>query len=359
MTNREQEILELIRKNPMISQNDLAKTLGITRSSVAVHITNLIKKGRIAGKGYIVKDEEFVTVVGGVNVDIIGFPNSSLVPKDSNPGRVKISLGGVGRNIAENLVKLGIHTKLISAVGEDIYGQKVLDEARLIGLDMQDSLILREQPTSTYMAVLDEKGDMNVAIAHMDIFEKISIDFIKQKKHLIENSKACVIDTNIPKEVIEYILTNNKKTDFFLDTVSTAKAVKIKNLIGNFHTIKPNRIEAEILSGIKINSEKDFEACAEYFLNKGVKRVFISLGEKGLYYNDGINKSHIPAHKINVVNATGAGDAFMAALVYCYYNDFDMDYSARFAMSASVLTLSHENTINPNMSVENVNSLIK
>lgn len=359
MTNREHEILELIKKNPMISQNDLSKTLGITRSSVAVHITNLIKKGRIAGKGYIVKDEEFVTVVGGVNVDITGFPSSNLVLKDSNPGRIKISLGGVGRNIAENLVKLGIHTKLISAVGEDIYGQKVLDEARLIGLDMQDSLILKEQPTSTYMAVLDEKGDMSVAIAQMDIFEKISIEFIKQKKYLIENSKACVIDTNIPREAIEYILTNNKKTDFFLDTVSTAKAMKVKDLIGNFHTIKPNRIEAEMLSGIKINSEKDFEACAEYFLNKGVKRVFISLGEEGLYYNDGISRSHIPAHKTSVVNATGAGDAFIAALVYSYYNDFDISYSARFAMAASVLALSHEDTINPNMSVENVNSLIK
>lgn len=359
MTNREQEILKLIKKNPMVSQNDLSEALGITRSSVAVHITNLIKKGRIAGKGYIVQDEEFITVVGGVNVDITGFPSSNLMQKDSNPGRVKISLGGVGRNIAENLVKLGVHTKLISAVGEDIYGQTVLDEARLIGLDMQDSLILKEQPTSTYMAILDENGDMDVAIAHMDIFEKISIDFIKQKKHLIENSKACVIDTNIPREVIEYILTNNKKTDFFLDTVSTAKALKIKDLIGNFHTIKPNKIEAQILSGIKINSEKDLEACAEYFLNKGVKRVFISLGEEGLYYNDGGNKSHVPAHKINVVNATGAGDAFIAALVYCHYNDFDINYSARFAMSASVLALSHEDTINPNMSVENVNRLIK
>lgn len=359
MTNREQEILELIRKKPMISQHDLSKALGITRSSVAVHITNLIKKGYIAGKGYIIKDEDFVTVVGGVNVDIVGFPSSKLVQMDSNPGRVKISFGGVGRNIAENLVKLGIHTKLISAVGDDLYGHKVFDEARLIGLDMQDSLILKQQSTSTYMAILDEKGDMNVAIAHMDIFDNITNDFIKQKKHLIENSKACVIDTNMPKEVIEYILTNNKKTDFFLDTVSTVKAMKVKELIGNFHTIKPNKFEAEMLSGIKIKSEKDFDACAEYFLNKGVKRVFISLGEEGLYYNDGISKNHISGEKIKVVNATGAGDAFIAALVYGYYNDFDIDYSAKFAMSAAVLALSHEATINPNMSVENIKNIMK
>ena len=358
MTNREQEILQLIRKNPMISQQRLADILGITRSSVAVHISNLIKKGRIAGKGYIVNDEEYVMVVGGVNVDIIGFPNATLLPRDSNPGRVKISPGGVGRNIAENLVKLGVYTRLISAIGDDIHGHKILDEARLIGLDMQDSLILQE-PTSTYLAVLDEKGDMNVAISHMDAIEKISIDFIRQKKALIENAKACVIDTNIPREVIEYVITHCQKTVFFLDTVSTGKAQKVKDLIGHFHTIKPNKIEAEILSGIPIDNQADLEACAAYFLDLGVNRVFISLGAEGLYYSDGVSKSHIPGQKIRVVNATGAGDAFMAALAYCYCRGFDIDYCARFAMAASRLALSHEDTINPKMSVENVLSLMK
>ncbi len=312
----------------------------------------------ITGKGFKVQSEQYVTVVGGVNIDIIGFPADNLVPRDSSPGIVKVSLGGVGRNIAENLVRLGVPTKLVSAVGDDMYGQKVLAEAKLVGLDMQDSLILTEQPTSTYMAVLDEKGNMSVAIAHMSIFDEISIEFIKQKEHLIENSKACVIDTNIPREVIEYMLAINKRTDFILDPVSTVKAMKVKELIGEFHTIKPNKIEAEVLSGIEINSKKDLETCAEYFLNKGVKRVFVSLGEEGLYYNDGTNKGHVPAHKISIANATGAGDACTAALVYCYHKDFDIDYSTRFAMSASALALAHEDTINPNMSVENVRSLI-
>lgn len=309
-------------------------------------------------QGYNGKNEDFVTVIGGVNIDIIGFPNSKLVPNDSNPGRVKITLGGVGRNIAENLVKLGVPTKLISAIGADEYGKMVLEESRKIGLDIQDTFIFKEHPTSIYMAVLDEEGDMNVAINHMENFDKITIEHIKEKNHIIEKSKACVIDTNIPKDVIEYILTNNKNTVFFLDTVSTKKIMKVKDLIGYFHTIKPNKIEAETLSGIKINNEQDLEVCSEYFLNLGVKRVFISLGDKGLYYNDSINKRYIPAHKINVANATGAGDAFVAALVYCYYNNFDIDYSARFAMAASVLALSHEDTINPNMSVENVKDII-
>lgn len=359
MTNREKEILKLLRKNPMISQNELADMLGIARSSAAVHITNLIKKGYILGKGYILNEEDYVTVIGGVNIDMVGFPEKQLIVQDSNPGKVKISLGGVGRNIAENLVRLGLHTKLISVVGDDVYGTKVIEEARNLGLDMKDSLVLKGQQTSTYMAILDEKGDMSVAIAYMDIYDNLSVDFIKEKKHVVENSRLCIIDTNIPKDVIEYTVTTNKKTDFFLDTVSTTKAMKVKNLIGYFHTIKPNKIEAEMLSGIEINTEEDLKRASYYFLNKGVKRVFISLGEQGVYYDDGTDSRQIKAPKINVVNATGAGDAFIAALAYSHYSDFDIAYSTRFAIGASVLALSHEETINPNMSVENITNRIK
>ena len=200
---------------------------------------------------------------------------------------------------------------------------------------------------------------MMVAISHMDIMDKVSVDFIKSKKNIIESSKLCIIDTNIPKDTIEYILTNYKGVDFFLDTVSTTKAKKVKDFIGYFHTIKPNKLEAEILSGIKINNETDLKSVANYFLKKGVKRVFISLGEEGMYYDDGVNCNHIRSPKIHVVNATGAGDACLAALAYSHFNDFDIDYSARFSMGAAILAMSHENTINPNISVENINKIMK
>ena len=121
MTFRENEILEILKNNPMISQQEIADMLDISRASVAVHITNLMKKGQILGKGYILRKENYVTVIGGSNMDIQGFPNNPLVMKDSNPGKVDISMGGVGRNIAENLSRLDVNTKLISAMGNDLY----------------------------------------------------------------------------------------------------------------------------------------------------------------------------------------------------------------------------------------------
>ena len=100
VTLRERQILNWIEENPMITQEELARKAGITRSSVAVHISNLMKKGHIAGRGYVLSGSAYVAVVGGVNIDIGGQPFRPLIPQDSNPGRVSVSLGGVGRNIA-------------------------------------------------------------------------------------------------------------------------------------------------------------------------------------------------------------------------------------------------------------------
>jgi pseudouridine kinase len=187
----------------------------------------------------------------------------------------------------------------------------------------------------------------------------MTVEFIKNKKYVIENSKICIIDTNIPSEVIEYILTSNMDTDFFLDTVSTVKARRVKDLVGYFHTIKANKIETEVLTGVDIRNEQDLKSASEYLHSKGVKRVFITLGAEGVFYSDGTNMKQIKAPSIKVINATGAGDAFVAALAYAHLNDIEIDESAKFAVAASIIALSHENTINPNLSIENINLKIK
>lgn len=297
---------------------------------------------------------KYVVIVGGANIDIQGFPKKKLIHHDSNIGSVQISLGGVGRNIGENLVKLGVDTHLVSIIGDDIYGEKILKSAEAIGLNMEDTLVLSGKNTSNYLSILDEHGDMELAISSMDIYDSMDVEFIKGKGKLIEGSNLCIIDTNIPKEVIEYTVKNFKGVDFFLDTVSTAKTEKIKDLIGYFHTIKPNRLEVEILTGIKIDEYKDLEKAAEILHHRGVERVFITLGEKGVFYSDGKIMNHIKSPPIKIKNATGAGDAFVAALAYGYMNNIPIDEVARLAMAASIVALSHEDTINPNMSINTI-----
>ena len=257
MTQRERQILNWIEENPLISQQELAEKAGITRSSVAVHISNLMKKGYITGKGYIVHTAPYVTVVGGVNMDIGGWPSEVPVDRDSNPGAVRMSLGGVGRNIAHNMSLLGLDVRMVTAFGDDLYAQKIAASCGELGIDISQSPVIPEGHTSTYLFINDEKGDMLLAVSDMDIYRHLTPQLLSQRQKLLSGSQVLVIDTNIPAESIAY-LAENCPVPIFADPVSTAKAVKLQPVLGRLHTLKPNRIEAEgLLSGIMLDT-RDF-----------------------------------------------------------------------------------------------------
>ncbi|PKM90704.1 MAG: kinase [Firmicutes bacterium HGW-Firmicutes-10] len=346
MTQREKEILAILKSEPTISQQDLADRLGITRSSVAVHITNLLKKGYILGKGYILQEDPYIVVIGGANIDIQGTPKNRLTYKDSNIGEVRISLGGVGRNIAENCARLNIMTRLISVIGDDLYGQQMLKHAQTVNLHMQDCLILPQTPTSTYLSILDESRDLAVSINHMDSIDLLTVDDLKAKRSLIEHAQLCVLDTNLSEDVLKYLLTSFPNTIFFVDPVSGAKAQKIKPYLQAIHTLKPNLLEAKVLSSL----DNDSDSLEDLAKSLKSQRAFISLGSQGVYVIDGKKHVHFHSPPIDVINATGAGDAFMAGLVYAYLRGLDIEETTWIAMAASRLALSHTDTINPNLS---------
>lgn len=359
ITNREFEILEIIKKDPFISQKEIADKLNIARSSVAVHITNLTRKGIIRGRGYVIDEKDYVSVIGGANVDIAGYSFENLRLADSNPGQVNISIGGVGRNIAENLVKLGRLTKMFTVVGEDVHGDKIIKESEVSGIDMNHVKRTEEYGTGTYLAVLNQEKDMEIAIASMDCFTKLDKNYIDENRQLISNSKIIVFDTNLEEDVLHYAVRLFKNNLLFLDTVSHKKALRAKKVIGYFHTIKPNKLEAEALSGMTIESKEDLEKVTDYFHSEGVVNVFITLGENGVFYSDGKKRGIYKANRIIPKNATGAGDAFQAALVHGQMAEMQIEEKVKFAVAASILGMSSYSTINPEMSIEKVKSVIK
>ncbi|MBI9098315.1 MAG: bifunctional hydroxymethylpyrimidine kinase/phosphomethylpyrimidine kinase [Spirochaetaceae bacterium] len=359
MTKREEEVLNLIKENPLISQKDCAAILNISRSAVAGHIMNLSEKGYIKGKGYILKDEPYAVVIGGSNMDIQGSPSSAFISRDSNPGTVHVSAGGVGRNIAENLSRLGISVKLLTLLGNDLYGKQLLEDTKSAGVDMNHVKILNESPTSTYLSILDEKKDMISAISSMSIMDNFNTDYIDRNHRLINSASILVIDANLPGEIINHLISKYRNMAIFIDTVSTAKAEKVKDIIGRFHTIKPNILEAEVLSGMKIYSLDDMKKASLVLLDKGVKRVFLTMGEKGILYSDSDQSFLYKSEPVKPVNTTGAGDAFTAALTYCFLMDYSIIQTLDFASSASALTVLHEDTINKNLTVEYIQKMMK
>ena len=298
----------------------------------------------------------YICVIGGSNIDIEGYSHKKLLLGDSNPGVVKTSLGGVGRNIAENLARLGIKTTFLSVVGDDAHGKRVLDHAKAIGLDMEAALIA-DEPTSTYLSVLDETRELHVGIACMDILQRLDIAYIQKHEDIIKNASFCVVDTNLP-DVLAYLVTHFD-VPFVLDTVSTAKAARAKGLLKHFHTIKPNKIEAEVLSGISIQKLNDLQEAGRYFISQGVQNCFITMGAEGVYYKTKNSEGIITAPKMDMVSATGAGDAFVAGLIYGLCQEKEIEDEVKFAIGASRMAILSEETINPDISSQSIDSLIK
>lgn len=358
MTQRERQIIELIDSNPMISQQEIADRLGITRSSVAVHISNLIKKGIIAGKGYVLTPESYVVVVGGLNVDIGGQSFSELVPADSNPGAVSVSMGGVGRNIAHNLSLMGVNVKLLTAYGDDANGQQAGMACTRLGIDMSYAQQISGAVTSTYLYLADPKGEMALAVSDMRICDRITPEYLAQNMSLLQNARVVIADTNIPEASLEF-LVNNCTAPVFIDPVSTKKAEKLRSILPKIHTLKPNRLEAELLSGVPIRSNEDVKAAADVLLAAGIQRVFISLGADGVYAATAQQQLHLPNMPVNPVNTTGCGDAFMAALVWAWLEDLDLRHTAAAGLAAAAIAMEANETINPAMNEETLKEKIK
>ena len=351
MTQREREILQLIEADPMIAQQEIADRLGIARSSVAVHISNLTKKGYIAGKGYVLRTGSYAVVIGGVNVDIGGRSFAPLIAADSNPGTVSLSLGGVGRNIAHNLSLLGTDVRLMAAYGDDLHGQQVVSSCASLGIDLTHALKVPGGTTSTYLYLTDERGEMALAVSDMSICEKITPQYLADRAAILDNARVVVADTNIPAESLRW-LAENCAAPLFVDPVSTTKAEKLRDILGKIHTLKPNKLEAELLSGVAIRNKADLEAAAGKLLSTGLQRIFISLGADGALAADENGCRWLKTIPGNMVNTTGCGDAFMAALVWSWMEDYDLEDSARAGLAAGSIAMEWAQTINPNMSAD-------
>ena len=351
MTQRERQLLNWIEENPLISQQELADKAGITRSSVAVHISNLMKKGYITGKGSSVRTAPYVTVVGGVNMDIGGRSDRALVPQDSNPGTVSMSLGGVGRNIAHNMSLLELDVRLLTVFGDDANAQKIAASCGELGIDISQSPVVPGGRTSTYLFINDEKGDMALAVSDMDIYRHLTPQVLSSRQKLLMGSQVIVLDTNIPEESIRW-LAENSTVPLFADPVSTAKAVKLKEVLGRLHTLKPNRMEAELLSGVPITDEDSLNRATDALLATGLRRVFISLGSDGVFAADHNARLRLLVLPAQMRNTTGCGDAFMAAIAWAYLRGTDLRDTAMAGLAASAIAMEGSETINPALSVQ-------
>ncbi|MBQ6494262.1 MAG: winged helix-turn-helix transcriptional regulator [Erysipelotrichaceae bacterium] len=362
MTNKEKEILEIIKADPLIEQSRIAEILNISRSTVAVHISSLQKQGYLLGKGYIVKDDEdYIVGIGACNVDIYGKSRIKIRTHYDHPADIVTAVGGVMRNVICNYVKLGGKAKFITAYSDDSYGRMIAENCRDNGIDISEALYVKNASSGLFIQVQDENNDMYLAVCDMSILENLSPEFILSRKNIIRNARLVVIDPSLTNEVIETILHLCKgHVPVFIDPVSDNYALKIKPYIGDFDLIKPNRSELENLSGMKIRDDTDVEKAAGVLINRGLKRIAVSMSEKGILYMDKDRKIRKKfKEEKKMVNASGAGDALMAAIIYGEVNGMDIEEVLDYGLAAGIAAIRSKDTINENMSIDLLREIIK
>lgn len=357
LTEREQELLRWIEENPLISQQELAAHAGITRSSVAVHISNLMKKGFIQGKGYVLRKNPYVTVVGGANIDIIGNAECDLDLQDSTPGNVEVLLGGVGRNQAHNLRLLGIDVKMITMFGDDMYGQKIKQSFRELGIDITESVTLPGSATSTYVSVKDINGKLYAGIADMKIYEHLTKDVLALKMPMLNKAAVCICDTNIPGESLGY-LADNIQVPLFIETISSAKVLKIAGILKNIHTLKTDSAEIQHLLGYELSDKKATQKAIDTLLDRGVKNIFMDYSATTVVCANAEETLYLDYHIDGMENKNGARDSFMAALAWAYLNNCDFEQAARAGAAAASICAISKHVVNERLNTEDMTDVM-
>ncbi len=297
-----------------------------------------------------------VLVIGASGIDIKGRPNDPLQMGQSNLGVVRNSVGGVARNIAENLARLEVPTILLSAVGQDHPGDYVLSYTESAGVDMSYVLRLPDVHTGSYMAVLDQAGQLVVSVSEYDIVNAISPAYLQKHRALFAATSMIVVDANLPPRTLESVFLWAKRYDVPVcaDPTSQALTPRLIKHLPDLYMIAPDALEAATLCGHPAPPESSESAIetAQCVVSHGVKIAIVTLAEQGLAYADGSSAGHIPSLHSSVVDTTGVGDALTAAVIFGLLNDMPLDEAVRLGVAAAALTLRTRETVALDLSLD-------
>ncbi|HEY0645545.1 MAG TPA: carbohydrate kinase [Nocardioides sp.] len=354
LTDREQQIVAMLRRDPMVGSAAIAEQLGMTRAAVNVHLSNLGKKGVILGRGYLLSEQPGVVVIGGANVDIKARSTAPATPQTSNPGHGSMSPGGVGRNVAENLARLGTRTHLIAAVGRDPLGDNLLAQTSAAGVRLE--FVQRsDRPTGTYTAILDSDGELIVAVADMTVVEDLRPEHLNAARDVIATAGLLVLDGNLATATLAHAhaLAAAAQVRTILEPVSVPKARLVAATISGerpLYAVTPNRDELAALTDLPTRTDHQLRTAADSLHQRGVQNVWVRLGPEGSLLSSASGDAvHIPAVPTTVEDVTGAGDSSLAAFCHALIEDSTPVEAARFGHAAAALTIASSHTVRPDL----------
>lgn len=274
-------------------------------------------------------------VIGGANIDIVGAAAHPLKNYDSNIGEITTSFGGVGRNIAQACAELGEKVNLVTCFGCDNFAAQLKESCRALGIDTSYSIDSDKHHTSIYLAILDENRDMRIAMNDMGILSEIDEEVLKPAIESMDKDDILVLDSNLDPALIEYI-ESKAPARIASDPVSAAKSPRLLGILHGIDIFKPNSVEAEELTGIKIVDEASARESIEWFLERGVKEVIITLGTKGVLLGTPSEKLWITHATVEMDSANGGGDAMFGAYLSRRMRGEEPRKAIEFAIAAAI-----------------------
>jgi pseudouridine kinase len=297
-----------------------------------------------------------VLVIGSAGIDVKGRPDYTLAEGASVPGRIRSSVGGVARNIAENLARLEVPTILLSAVGDDEPAKRVISRCNEAGIDTSHIKTVPGFRTGHYMAILSTYGQLDNAISDYAIARQINSEYLLEHEDLLREAAMVVIDANLEEAALKTLfrMAAQYQVPVCADPTAPSLAGRLRPFLHQIYMITPNLNEAGVLRGYPVT---DFDSetaldVAQMLLERGVRIAVVTLGVNGLAYASGTTRGKIPAIRTEVRDETGAGDALTAGVIFGLLNEVPLDEALRLGVSAASLTLRSRETVVTDLSQE-------
>lgn len=308
------------------------------------------------GEYYSANPDSHVLVIGGAGVDIVGHLDGEFIAGSSNPGHIYSSYGGVARNVAENLAHLGQAVAFITALGEDEVGDELLEELNESGIDTSAIVRTNEYATGSYLAVINDKGEMQFGLDDMRATSVLTPSYLRKQGELFKQASLLFLDANIPDKTMRTAISmaSSANIPICADPTSVSLAERLLPYLDQLYLITPNNVEASILCDppLEVKNRKQAMNAAKCLVGGGVGIAIVTMAELGLCYATSETFGHIPAIRTEIVDPTGAGDALSATIIFALLNGIPIDEAVRLAVSAASLTLRTKGTVVPDLSVE-------
>ena len=352
LKDKELSIIKLIRENPYLSQQEMADRLQMSRPALANLISGLTRRGIIKGRAYVLSDGNEIICIGGANVDRKFHLGEDAKLGTSNPAYVNATVGGVARNVGENLGRLGATIRLLTVAGNDADWRLIQQQSSSF-MDVTSVGFIPGEATGSYSAVLNPDGELVVAMANMSIYDSLTPSYLEPYDNLLVNAELIVIDLNCPVETVEYSRQRAllHGVGLVIVPVSSPKMTHMPENLDGVIWFICNQDEAEAYTGITIQTDEDWIKAVQTLLDSGAENVVVTAGGRGVMAgsSESTIQHYAAIHKVQIEDVTGAGDAFVSGVLYGYLEGMDMEESIRCGLVNASKTLESSFTVRPEL----------